>query len=150
MWEVVENVNHDISSAFSVRFLWFFLLNVIYLVYEILVQSFTEFRSAVVKLCEKWVVENANHELSQLNPSPDMSRDFPEKSKNTKAKLLWLRTSQVTITSSTFHIFVIHNFTLQPYKPNSSYYKVYVLELWARCADDNIPRLKTTMMVEAQ
>jgi hypothetical protein len=23
-------------------------------------------------------------------------------------------------------------------------------ELWARCADDNIPRLKTTMMVEAQ
>ena len=64
MWEVVENVNHDISGAFSVRFLWFFLLNVIYLVYEILVQSFTEFRSAVVKLCEKWVVENANHDIS--------------------------------------------------------------------------------------
>ena len=52
---VVENANHDISGAFLVRFLWFFFLNVIYLGYEILLQSFTEFRSAVVKLCEKWL-----------------------------------------------------------------------------------------------
>ena len=61
---MIENVNHNISGAFSVHFLCFFLLNVIYLGYEILLQSFTEFRSAVVKLCEKWGFENANHDIS--------------------------------------------------------------------------------------
>ena len=61
---MVENIKLDISGAFSVRFLLFFLLNVIYSGYEILIQSFTEFLSAVVKLCEKWWVENANHDIS--------------------------------------------------------------------------------------
>ena len=45
-------------------FFIFFLLNAIYLGYEILLQIFTEFCSAVVKLCEKWGVENANHDIS--------------------------------------------------------------------------------------
>ena len=61
---MVGNVKLDISGAFSIHFLYFFLLNVIYLGYEILIQSFMEFLSAVVKLCEKWWVENANHYIS--------------------------------------------------------------------------------------
>ena len=52
---MVENVKLDISGVFLARFLWFLLLNAIYLGYEILLQNFTEFRSAVVKLCEKWL-----------------------------------------------------------------------------------------------
>ena len=55
-----------LSVFFFFFFFFFFLLNVIYLGYEILLQSFTEFCSAVVKLCEKWGVKNVNYDISGI------------------------------------------------------------------------------------
>jgi hypothetical protein len=54
MWEVVQDGIIAISGAFSIGFLCFLLLIVIYLAYEILLRSFAWLRSVVVELCGKW------------------------------------------------------------------------------------------------
>ena len=54
VWKLVENLSMGISGAFLIGFLWFFLLNKIYLAYEICLQSFARLRPAVVKLYGNW------------------------------------------------------------------------------------------------
>ena len=51
VWKLVENVSMAFYGAFLIGFLNFFLLNMIYLAYEICVQNFVRLRPAVVKLC---------------------------------------------------------------------------------------------------
>jgi hypothetical protein len=55
MWEVVENGIIAISGACFNRFLYFILLIVIYIGYEILLQSFARLCYVVVEICEKWL-----------------------------------------------------------------------------------------------
>ena len=54
VWKLVENLNMEISSAFLIDFLCFFLLNTIYLAYEICLRGFARLRPAVVKLYGNW------------------------------------------------------------------------------------------------
>ena len=49
------NTTISIPGAFLIGFLWFFIINVFYLAYEIRVRSFVRLCWVVVELCWKWV-----------------------------------------------------------------------------------------------
>jgi hypothetical protein len=55
MSKMARNVNIGLFGAFFIGFLYFFLLTVIHLGYEICLQSFAMLRSVDIKLGQKWL-----------------------------------------------------------------------------------------------
>ena len=63
MWKLCQNASIAIQGAFLIGFLSFFLLNIIYLGYEIWLQSFVRLHQVIVKLC---VVQKIGEEVNMV------------------------------------------------------------------------------------